>query len=99
MDRQVKVRGNRVELAEVDFRIREFGIANCFSIIHEGNIYSFLEMPAPIDEDALRNYLATKLPPYALPSRFAYKSRLPRNHNDKIDAIELERSLGTLSSE
>jgi len=99
MDRQVKVRGNRVELAEVDFCIREFGVANCFSIVYQGNIYSFLELPAPIDEDALRNYLASRLPPYALPSRFVYKSRLPRNHNDKIDANELERSLGTLSGE
>lgn len=99
IDRQVKVRGNRVELAEVDFFIREFGVTNCFSIIYQGNIYSFLELPAPIDEDALRNYLATKLPPYALPSRFAYKSRLPRNHNDKIDANELQQSLVTLLSE
>ena len=99
MDRQVKVRGNRVELAEVDFRIREFGVANCFSVIHQGNIYSFLELPAPIDEDALRSYLATRLPAYALPSRFFYKSRLPRNHNDKIDANELEQSLSTLVSE
>lgn len=99
MDRQVKVRGNRVELAEIDFRIREFGVANCYSIIYQGNIYSFLELPAPIDEDALRNYLSTRLPMYALPSKFFYKSRLPRNHNDKIDANELEQSLGTLSSE
>jgi acyl-CoA synthetase (AMP-forming)/AMP-acid ligase II len=99
MDRQVKVRGNRVELAEVDFYIRKFGVVNCYSIIHQGNIYSFLEMQTQIDEDALRNYLATRLPAYALPSRFVYKSRLPRNHNDKIDANELERSLGTLSSE
>lgn len=99
MDRQVKVRGNRVELAEVDFQIREFGVANCYSIVHDGNIYSFLELPAPVDEDALRNYLAAKLPPYALPSRFFYKSQLPRNHNDKIDANSLERSLGPFLSE
>jgi D-alanine--poly(phosphoribitol) ligase subunit 1 len=99
MDRQVKVRGNRVELAEVDFYIREFGVANCFSIIYQGNIYSFLELPAPINEDALRNYLATRLPVYALPSKFVYKASFPRNHNDKIDANGLEQSLSTLSSE
>jgi D-alanine--poly(phosphoribitol) ligase subunit 1 len=98
MDRQVKVRGNRVELAEVDFYIRKFGVVNCFSIIYQGNIYSFLELPTQIDEDALRNYLSTKLPVYALPSRFVYKSRLPRNHNDKIDANKLEQSLSPLSS-
>jgi D-alanine--poly(phosphoribitol) ligase subunit 1 len=97
MDRQVKVRGNRVELAEVDFNIRKFGVANCFSIIYQGDIYSFLELPAPFDEGALRNYLATRLPAYALPSRFVYNPRLPRNHNDKIDAIKLEQSLGPLS--
>jgi hypothetical protein len=88
-----------VELAEVDFYIREFGVANCFSIIYQGNIYSFLELPAPIDEDALRNYLATRLPVYALPSKFVYKASFPRNHNDKIDANGLEQSLSTLSSE
>jgi D-alanine--poly(phosphoribitol) ligase subunit 1 len=99
MDRQVKVRGNRVELGEVDFRIREFGVGNCFSLISQGSIHSFLEVPAPIDEDALRSFLAARLPAYALPSRFIYRSRLPRNHNDKIDANELERSLGTRPGE
>lgn len=86
VDRQVKVHGFRVELGEVDYFVREFGVLNSYSLLHHGKICTFLEIgDFSIDEVALQKFLKERLPSYAIPSRFVTKRILPRNQNDKID--------------
>lgn len=88
VDRQVKIHGHRIELGEIDYFIREFGVLNCCSVIKEDRIYSFIEM-TDIDKKQLREYLSEKLPQYAIPYEFINIDLLPRNQNDKIDAKQL----------
>lgn len=88
VDRQVKIHGHRIELGEIDYFIREFGVLNCCSVIKEDRIFSFIEM-TDIDKKQLREYLAKKIPQYALPYDFIVIDLLPRNQNDKIDIKQL----------
>lgn len=88
IDRQVKIHGHRIELGEIDYYIREFGVPNCCSVIKEDRIYSFIER-TDVDKKQLREYLAEKIPQYALPYDFIDIDLLPRNQNDKIDVKQL----------
>lgn len=89
IDRQVKIHGYRVELDEIDYYVREFGILNCRTIFFDGRIYCFLESSENVDVSALRRFIAKKLPNYSVPSEYVVRSNLPRNQNDKIDVKEL----------
>ncbi|HEU4537386.1 MAG TPA: amino acid adenylation domain-containing protein, partial [Polyangiaceae bacterium] len=94
-DHQVKVRGVRVELGEVESHLaRQPGVREAVVLLREG--------PAPSKEprlvayvvphagvvlgpDELRHGLGAQLPPAMIPSVFLVLSALPRNPNGKID--------------
>jgi D-alanine--poly(phosphoribitol) ligase subunit 1 len=87
LDFQIKIRGYRVELDEINAAIRTFGwpVASAFkrgeaicAVVEEVDGQAF-------DEKALRKQLASKLESYAVPDRIRAIDRMPRNENDKID--------------
>ncbi len=91
IDRQVKIKGERIELDEVDFRLREEGFRAVGSVLENDAIYSFVETNEPIDEDTLRNNLSDSLPFHAVPKRILPIDQLPRNQNGKIAFAELRK--------
>jgi D-alanine--poly(phosphoribitol) ligase subunit 1 len=93
IDRQIKVKGERIELNEIDFRLRELGFQAVASILKDEAIYSFVETSGPVDEKSIRDRLADYLPFHAIPKRVLPIGRLPRNQNGKIEFAELQTML------
>jgi amino acid adenylation domain-containing protein len=103
VDFQVKVRGFRVELGEIEAAVRrETGIDGVVAIGwpvspsgYDG-IEVFVE-GADADLSGVRDALAAQLPDYMVPRRFHSFERLPRNVNDKFDrkamAAQLENGI------
>jgi D-alanine--poly(phosphoribitol) ligase subunit 1 len=84
-DRQVKVKGFRIELEEIDLRVREFLECPCATVLRDGILYTFAESQGEIDVEGLRNYLGQTLEPFKIPNAFYGVSAIPRNRNQKID--------------
>lgn len=87
IDFQIKVRGHRVELDEVNAAIRSFGWPVVCAFKFGDAICAIVEGidGKPFDEKELRKSLATKLENYAIPDHIRLIDRMPRNENDKID--------------
>jgi amino acid adenylation domain-containing protein len=92
-DLQIKIRGNRVEPAEVEMALLGLdGVKEAVVVAGEdlsGNkrLVAYLvpnKQPAP-SVSALRRALAGKLPDYMVPSAFVFLEALPLTPNGKID--------------
>lgn len=89
-DRQVKLKGYRVELDEIDLRINEFLNITSTTVVNNDILYSFIETSNSINEGELRDYLKTVLEEYKIPHRFYSIPEIPRNNNQKIDIKALK---------
>jgi acyl-coenzyme A synthetase/AMP-(fatty) acid ligase len=91
MDFQVKILGHRVELGEIEARVRKAsGLDGVVAVGWPrtpsgfGGIEVFVEGKGD-PGDALRKRLQAELPDYMVPRRVHFMERLPRNVNDKFD--------------
>lgn len=88
-DRQVKIKGHRIELDEIDFFNRELLKKVSVTIVKNNALYSFIESGEEIDESSIRNYLSQKLEPHKIPRAFFSLNEIPRNQNGKINVNSL----------
>jgi len=94
-DDQVKLRGFRVELGEIEAALRrEPGVlAAAADVRREGPellaAYVVLREGGTLDEDALRAALRTTLPPYMIPARVVALAALPTLPSGKLDRRSL----------
>jgi amino acid adenylation domain-containing protein len=90
-DQQVKVRGVRVELGEIENLLRGHEAVADVAVVDrddsEGNkfLVAYLTMSNGTRAEELRPYLAERLPEAMLPSAFVELEQLPRTLNGKID--------------
>ncbi|MFI6265917.1 AMP-binding protein [Micromonospora sp. NPDC051006] len=87
LDRQVKVRGFRVELTEIESLLAaEPGVAAVRAIARDGELLAYVR-PAggPVDPAALRAALARQLPDYALPRAVVPVDEFPLTVSGKVD--------------
>lgn len=93
-DRQVKVRGHRVEIAEVESALLDLNtVKEAFVLARpdeSGGSQSLVAYIVPSIEPAppasnLRRDLAKTLPSFMIPSRFVAMAALPLNRNGKVD--------------
>jgi D-alanine--poly(phosphoribitol) ligase subunit 1 len=96
MDRQVKIQGNRMELAEVEFHLQALVQTNCYVFMDDGKIVAAIEGTQPPSVEQLRIGLKHHLPDFAVPSRVLAIEKFPRNGNDKIDLAALSRAVADL---
>lgn len=89
-DRQVKLKGYRVELDEIDFRINEFLNVTSVTVVKNDILYSFLETSQNINDTELRSYLKTVIEDYKVPHGFYPIPEIPRSQNQKVDARALK---------
>ena len=94
IDRQVKIHGHRLELAEVDSALRACGAVAACTVLWEGQLHSFVEAATPLDAIGLKRDLALRLPGYAMPAHIHEIAAIPRSANDKIDSGALLEILG-----
>jgi amino acid adenylation domain-containing protein len=103
VDSQVQVRGNRVELGEVEHALRRCdGVAAAAVIaLREGDdvepvVCAFVvagDGSAGVDEPAVLERLRRSLPEYMLPHRITTVDELPLSGNGKVDRAKLASSL------
>lgn len=100
-DDQIKIRGFRVELGEIEIVINNYeGVKKCVVLLHEDNqenkqLIAFISGKKSSDFKALKNYLHEKLPNYMIPSLLIEVEDIPINVNGKVDRA----SLKTIASE
>ena len=92
IDDQVKVRGFRVELGEIESRIRaEPGINQAAVVLRADDgvdrLVAFLvpERGAEVDRAVLRRALSEQMPPYMVPAHYEVAETLPRLTSGKVD--------------
>ena len=98
-DRQVKVRGFRIELDDVEAAIilheavEEAAVfaskgADDINVIHVA-----IKVKKDLTEKNLLAFLKTKIPAYALPHTITFLDDLPRTPNGKINRVALKQLL------
>lgn len=92
IDHQVKLRGLRVELGEIENKINAFKHDNKTKsavIVKKENgkdtLYAFIESGTDFDLADLKSHLLKNLPNYMIPSHFVVIPKLPQTPNGKID--------------
>ncbi len=97
-DRQIKARGNRVELDEVEAVLLEH------PSIHEAAVYALADAEGSLQPHAevilipgseasvkdIRAHAACALPTYAVPASIAVRDGFPRTSTGKIDRLRLQ---------
>lgn len=96
IDNQLKIRGQRVELFEIQNRMLMIdGIKEVYiNVVKDQNNNSYLIAyytitENDITENEIRSYLVKYLPNYMIPYRFVKISEMPLNQNGKIDKSKL----------
>lgn len=97
-DRQIKVRGYRVELDEVEnvfCSFDEVAESAAFSVSSdegaiEVEVAVLLQKDAAVNSNQLRQAASKVLPPYAVPKRVNIHSEFPRTTSGKIDRSRLK---------
>ncbi|KAJ1920276.1 hypothetical protein IWQ60_007037, partial [Tieghemiomyces parasiticus] len=84
-DDQVKLRGFRVELAEVRGALLNLhGIRDAYVLIHEHNLVAFT-YPSCLEGESVTSALRKVLPHYMVPSYVLGLDQVPRTTNGKVD--------------
>ncbi|NSX08514.1 non-ribosomal peptide synthetase [Pseudomonas lini] len=84
LDHQVKLRGQRIELGEIDAELlMQPGVRDAATLLLDQRLVSFWCGDA--DESALRAALSDSLPSHMLPSLLVQLDSLPLNSNGKLD--------------
>ncbi|MET8875709.1 non-ribosomal peptide synthase/polyketide synthase [Nocardia sp. NPDC004604] len=95
-DFQVKVRGYRIELAEIEHALRSRPmVSEAIVVAHEGGdnamLVGYFTATEPVDPTALRTALTEVLPSYMVPTVLMRLAALPLNANGKVDRTALPR--------
>ncbi len=90
-DNQVKIAGQRVELEEIEERLKSINGLYQFAVLyqqreHGGRLIAFVAADAPPDFTRLRTLAIQLLPGYMVPGTFVHLGpALPLTHNGKVD--------------
>lgn len=92
-DEQVKIRGHRIELAEVRHAIAAHpDVKQTFLMVREDApgdkrlvAYVTLQRPLAAAQKSLRQHATDKLPPHMVPAAFVIVESIPLNVNGKVD--------------
>ena len=104
LDRQVKVRGFRLELAEIEAALGKVGMADSavdlveFDGAEDCRLVAYVVPGSePFDEQNVRTGLRGLLPAYMSPAIFVQTSRIPVTMSGKVDFAELAKQVRIVS--
>ena len=84
VDHQVKVRGFRVELGEIEAVLRQVtAVHEALVVAQDERLVAYIV--GDVAESELHNYLVSQLPNYMHPSAYVFLEQLPLTDNGKID--------------
>jgi acyl-coenzyme A synthetase/AMP-(fatty) acid ligase len=90
-DHQVKIRGLRVELGEIENNLRGYpGVIDCAAAVQKHSesvivLVAYVVSRADLEVDDLKRYLRRRLPDYMVPHRFERIAELPLTSSGKAD--------------
>ena len=101
IDNQIKIKGHRLDLAEVDAALGKCGIIAACCVFYDKKIHAFIELHGDRIEtsDSLRKKLKRYLEPHAIPETYYFVDVLPLNENDKVNRHELRQRLKQITNE
>jgi amino acid adenylation domain-containing protein len=100
-DSQVKIRGHRVELGEIESVLQSYAAIDSAVVIASnpsgatGNeLVAYVVGQTPLDIAAIRSYLGRQLPGYMVPGYYVQLESLPLTGNGKVDRKHLPAPAG-----
>ena len=85
LDRQVQMRGYRIELDEIAAQLRRcHNVRDAIVILHEKSLLAFVT-PEHVDPESILAQLADHLPRYMLPARIVPLIQFPTTAHQKLD--------------
>lgn len=88
-DHQVKLHGQRIEVAEIERCLLDTHISACVVVKWgDDHLVAYVESSG-VDEEDLRKHCRSSLPPFMVPSMFIVLDQLPLNTNGKVDRKRL----------
>jgi sugar O-acyltransferase (sialic acid O-acetyltransferase NeuD family) len=105
-DSQVKVRGYRVELAEIDHVLSTSpGVADCATAVVKNRLgedqlvgYVVLQQPGQFPQREAEKHLESRLPDYMVPRQYVVLDSLPTLPTGKVDRQSLPSPLDQIES-
>ena len=97
-DRQIQLKGYRIELSSIEFELQQMKNIQQCSVIAQKNeigiwtVVAFYKSEEFINADVLRKKLLNKMPHYMIPNHFVPINFFPLNQNGKLDEINLWKS-------
>ncbi|MEP0264569.1 amino acid adenylation domain-containing protein [Dokdonia sp.] len=97
LDYQVKLRGFRIELPEIERVLENYSPISKVAVLHktdandQGFLYAFYTANNEQDKSELIAHLKDNLPSYMIPSKFHYLESFPLNINGKLDRSSLKK--------
>ncbi|HVK24473.1 MAG TPA: amino acid adenylation domain-containing protein [Actinokineospora sp.] len=93
IDTQVKIRGQRVELSEIEAVLNTHPLIANSVVLLRTDLganptlvgYVVAELGEVVDDEALRAHLGAQLPDYMVPTRYVRLAELPATANGKVD--------------
>ncbi|MFW2236808.1 amino acid adenylation domain-containing protein [Rhodococcus opacus] len=85
VDDQVKVRGFRVELGEIDAVLRSFGGVDAAVTVVRGDVLASYVVGARLEGEVLREFVSGRLPRYMVPASVTVLGELPLTRSGKVD--------------
>jgi amino acid adenylation domain-containing protein/thioester reductase-like protein len=90
IDHQVKIRGIRVELGEIENHLLKYtGIREAVVAAKKEELCAYIVPDNQLALPTLRDYLAKRLPAYMIPSYFVQLKEIPLTPNGKVDSKAL----------
>jgi amino acid adenylation domain-containing protein/non-ribosomal peptide synthase protein (TIGR01720 family) len=93
-DDQVKLRGYRIELAEIEIALQGYGSLESVLVLvkkinEESQLVAYFTSREKINISSLREFLGARLPAYMLPAHFMQLEQFPLTSNGKVDKAAL----------
>jgi non-ribosomal peptide synthetase component F len=88
VDRQVKLHGHRIELAEVERALRESGGPDALVLVQDNQLHGYY-LGSPGDAGTIRACLRDRLPAYMVPAVLRALAEFPLTPAGKIDVAAL----------
>ncbi|UXE67975.1 MAG: amino acid adenylation domain-containing protein [Chryseotalea sp. WA131a] len=95
IDHQVKIRGNRIELGEVEHVLKAFdGITDAVALAKESTagslqLVGYVISDGDLKEEELRKFMLARVPEYMVPSYLIQVDAIPLTINGKVDRAKL----------